>query len=126
MKIGVPAVVQWVKNLTATAWVTVEMWVPSPAVHDGLRIQHCHSFGVGPICSVDMAQEFPYATGMSKTKQKTAMKINTTYNSASVHFLAKLSCTRSILICVLYIYEVESVCYFIIFISFSLKLRLVC
>ena len=26
---GVPAVMQWVKNLTAVAWVAVEAWVPS-------------------------------------------------------------------------------------------------
>ena len=31
MAIGVPAVVQWVKNLTAVAWVAVEVWVPSQA-----------------------------------------------------------------------------------------------
>ena len=27
--LGVPAVAQWVKNLTAAAWVTVEVWVRS-------------------------------------------------------------------------------------------------
>ena len=29
---GVPAVVQWVKNPTAAAWVTAEAWVCSPAL----------------------------------------------------------------------------------------------
>ena len=27
---GVPAVAQWVKNLTAVAWVSVEVWVCNP------------------------------------------------------------------------------------------------
>ena len=33
---GVPTVAQWVKNLTAVAWVTAEVWVPSLAWHSGL------------------------------------------------------------------------------------------
>jgi len=33
----VPAVAQWVENLTAVAWVAVEAWVRSPARHSGLK-----------------------------------------------------------------------------------------
>ena len=36
-KRGVPAVAQWVKNLTAKARVVAEMQVPSPAWHSGLK-----------------------------------------------------------------------------------------
>ena len=36
--LGVPTVVQWVKNLTVAAWVIVEGWVQSAAWHSGLRI----------------------------------------------------------------------------------------
>ena len=32
-----PAVVQWVKNLTAAARATAEEWVQSPARHSGLK-----------------------------------------------------------------------------------------
>lgn len=39
---GVPThVVQWIKNPTANAWVTVEAQVQSPAWNNGLNIQHC-------------------------------------------------------------------------------------
>ena len=34
---GVPAVVQWVKNLTAVAQVTEEVWVQSPTWHSVLK-----------------------------------------------------------------------------------------
>ena len=34
---GVPAVAQWVKNLTAVARVTVKVWVRSPAWYSGLK-----------------------------------------------------------------------------------------
>ena len=37
--LGVPAVVQWVKNLTAVAQVAVETQVQSPAQHCGLKDQ---------------------------------------------------------------------------------------
>ena len=37
MKRGVPAVAQWVKNLTAAAQVTVEVRVQSPAQHSELK-----------------------------------------------------------------------------------------
>ena len=49
---GVPAVAQWVKNLTAAAQVSAEAQVQSLAWHSGLKdpkkqnktkkIQHCH------------------------------------------------------------------------------------
>ena len=29
--------VQWLKNVTAAAWVTAEVWVQSPAWHSGLK-----------------------------------------------------------------------------------------
>ena len=35
--LGVPAVGQWVKNLTAGALVTAEAWVPSPALCSGWK-----------------------------------------------------------------------------------------
>ena len=35
--LGVPAMVQWVKNLTAAAWVAEEAHVQSPAQRSGLR-----------------------------------------------------------------------------------------
>ena len=34
---GVPTMAQWVKNLTAVAWVTVEVQVQSPAHCSGLK-----------------------------------------------------------------------------------------
>ena len=40
---GVPAVVQWVNDLTA---VSVAALVPSLAQHSGLRTQGCHSCGI--------------------------------------------------------------------------------
>jgi len=45
---NLPAVAQWVKNLTAVVWVTVEVQVWSPAWHSGLKVLvlmplHCRS-----------------------------------------------------------------------------------
>ena len=37
MKLGAPAVVQWVENLTAVAWVPVEVQVPPLAWCRGLK-----------------------------------------------------------------------------------------
>lgn len=34
---GVPAVAKWIKNLTAVAWVAVEVRVPSLVLHIGLK-----------------------------------------------------------------------------------------
>ena len=45
--------VQWVKNLTAAAQVTVEAQVQSPARCSGLKIQCCCSCGVDCSCSSD-------------------------------------------------------------------------
>ena len=42
--LGVPAMAQWFKNLTAVSYVTAQMWVRSLAPHSGLRIQYCHSW----------------------------------------------------------------------------------
>ena len=36
--LGVSGVAQWVKDLTAAAWVAAEGWVCSPAWHSELRI----------------------------------------------------------------------------------------
>ena len=36
-KHGVPTVAQWVKNPTAAAWVTEEVWVCPPAWRSGLN-----------------------------------------------------------------------------------------
>ena len=42
---GVPAVGQWIKDLTAVAWVAAEVQVWSPACCSSeLRIRHCHSY----------------------------------------------------------------------------------
>jgi len=34
---GVPTVAQGAKNQTTAAWVTVQVWVRSPAWHSGLK-----------------------------------------------------------------------------------------
>ena len=44
---GVPAVMQWTKDPTAAAQVTVETQVQSLVCHNELMIQHCHSCGIG-------------------------------------------------------------------------------
>ena len=41
--LGVPSLVQRVKNLTAVAPVAAEAWIQSSARCNGLRIQCCHS-----------------------------------------------------------------------------------
>ena len=54
---GIPAVVQWVKNLTAVAWVAAEVGVPSPVQCSGLKdpgllqLQHSHSCGLDSVPS---------------------------------------------------------------------------
>ena len=35
--VGVPAVVRWIKNLTAVAQVAEEVWIQSPAWSSGLE-----------------------------------------------------------------------------------------
>ena len=63
---------QWVKNPTAVAQITVEVQVQSLAQHSGLSIQHCFSCDVG--CSFaqiqPLAQELPYAMGVAKKKKE--------------------------------------------------------
>ena len=51
--LGVPAVTQWVKNLTAAAQVTAEVRVWSLVQCSGIRIQHCCSWSVGCSHSLD-------------------------------------------------------------------------
>ena len=36
-ELGVPIVVQWIKNLTAMAWISAEAQVQSPAQYSGLK-----------------------------------------------------------------------------------------
>ena len=65
MPIRVPAVSQWVKNLTAAARVTAEGQVPSLALGQWVKGSNC------PIAAQDtgvpwiqpLAQELPYASG---------------------------------------------------------------
>ena len=45
--------VQWVKNLTAVAWVAAEVWIRSSALGSGLKDQCCCSCSVGHICGLD-------------------------------------------------------------------------
>lgn len=45
--LGAPTVAQCVKNLTATAWVTAEVWVNLQPSAVGQRIQYCHSWSKG-------------------------------------------------------------------------------
>ena len=49
--------VQWLKNVTAAAWVTAEVWVQSPAWHSGLK-------DFAQIQS--LALELPCAEGVAK------------------------------------------------------------
>ena len=44
---------QWIKNLTAASRVTAGVQVQFPAQYGGLRIQFCHSCGVGCSCGLD-------------------------------------------------------------------------
>ena len=63
MLCGGPSVAQWLKNPTAAAWVTAEVWVGSPALCSGLKDLCSCSKG----CSC--GQELPYAAGVAtKTK----------------------------------------------------------
>jgi len=49
IKTRVPTAVQWVKNLTAVAQITVEGQVQPLAQHRGLKIQCCCSFGLDSV-----------------------------------------------------------------------------
>ena len=44
--VGISAVVQWVKNPTATAGVATELQVPSPAWFSGLKIPAWRQLGL--------------------------------------------------------------------------------
>ena len=65
-KSGVPAVVQWVKNLT----VAVELWVGSPAWHSGLEIQHCVSRSCGLDSVSGLGTSICHAAARNKQRQK--------------------------------------------------------
>ena len=62
---GFPAMVQWVKNPTAAAWVTEEVWVK--------RIWYCCSYGTGGSWGLDSIPG-PYASGVviKTNKQKSS------------------------------------------------------
>ena len=69
---GVPAVAQWVKNLTAVAWATAEVQVPSLAHHGEARIQYC--CGVGRSCISDSIPHLgtPIGCGCSKKERESS------------------------------------------------------
>ena len=54
------------------------MQVRSPAQHNGLRIQHCHSCDLGHNCGLDLIPSpgTPYATGWPKKKKKNCLEAN--------------------------------------------------
>ena len=60
---------QWVKSLTAVAWVTAEAWVQAPAGRSWLKGS---SVVTAAFWTQSLAQELPYATGaaIKKNKQK--------------------------------------------------------
>ena len=65
--------VQWLKNVTAAAWVTAEVWVQSPAWHSALKDPALLS--EAQIQS--LALELPYATSarpLQKEKRKKKKK----------------------------------------------------
>ena len=71
-----PVAVQWVKDLTPVAWVTMEVWVPSQAGCHGLRIWCYHSCDEGFNCGSDSvpglgASMFP---GRSQKNKEVAVK----------------------------------------------------
>ena len=57
---GLPAVAQWVKNLTAGALVTAEAWVRSPAQHSGLK-----DLALPQLWCRSQLQELTYAMGVA-------------------------------------------------------------
>ena len=59
---GVHTVAQWVKNPTGGAQVVLEAWVPSLTQHSGLK---------DPVLpQKSLAQELPYALGVTIKKKK--------------------------------------------------------
>lgn len=65
---GVPAGVQWIKNLTVVAQVAVEMEVQSLAWLSGLRILHCSAAAQVTVASQvgSLAGKFPYTMDVAK------------------------------------------------------------
>ena len=63
---------QWVKNPSAAAQPTAEVWVPTSAWCSGLEIQCCCSSGVGRSCGLDSftGWELPYVVGAAMKKKK--------------------------------------------------------
>ena len=64
--IGVPAVVQWVRDPTVAAWVTVQAGVQSPVRLSGLRIWCCCSCGTDSISGLRIS----ICCGCGKKKKK--------------------------------------------------------
>ena len=70
---GVPTVIQWVKNMTAAAWVAVEAPFQSQAQHSGLNDpalpQQQHRLAAAAQ-NQSQAWEFPYAMGVAIKEKK--------------------------------------------------------
>ena len=69
-KYGDPAVAQWVKNLPAVAWAVVKTQVQSLALHSGLRIWCCHSYGVGHSCGFDSIPDLGTSISQKEKEKK--------------------------------------------------------
>ena len=55
---------QWVKNLTAAAWITGAVWVPSPAQHSSIPGIAATASGVATVVHTQSpAEQLPYAVG---------------------------------------------------------------
>ena len=69
---GVPAMVQWVKNPTAAAWVTAEVRVQSLGWRSRLKdpaLLRAVAWAADVACIQSLAWELPYAAGVAlKTK----------------------------------------------------------
>ena len=67
---------QWVKNLTAVSWVTMEMQVKSPGTM-GQRIWHCHICSIGHSYDLDLVPSLGTSIchGCSHEKIKIKKKI---------------------------------------------------
>ena len=73
-KKGVSAVAQWVKNPTAAAWVTAEVWVPSQAQRNGLKIWHCHRSGPGTFMCLGCGHKLKKEEGEGKKRDLPSRK----------------------------------------------------
>ena len=56
--VGVPTVAQWVKDLTAVAWVTEDAWVQYLDWFSGLKIQCCCCYGIVFSCGLDSISSY--------------------------------------------------------------------